>query len=196
MKVIGQYEQWQGINAVLASGDKEDEECKRNHDEDIPTTTTTSPTLHDEQANQIRLGPVTRARAKLLEQQVNLLLLESDDRFSENYILPKSLCVCMIRYQGEDKELGGAEVREEEAKGQATLEEEPQETKAKKFPASGHGSTALATVLPRHGTTALVAVLPCHGSTAPYYRRRTKTFTVVPAVLPLPTTAGMQRLSR
>src|SRR3954465_13026938 len=85
-------------------------------DEDIPTTTTTSPTLHDEQANQIRLGPVTRARAKLLEQQVNLLLLESDDRLNENYILPKSLCVCMIRYQGEDKELGGAEVREEEAK--------------------------------------------------------------------------------
>src|SRR3954469_10760190 len=81
-----------------------------NNDEDIPTTTTTSPTLHDEQANQIRLGPVTRARAKLLEQQVNLLLLESDDRLSENYILPKSLCVCMIRYQGEDKELGGAEV--------------------------------------------------------------------------------------
>ena len=103
--------------------------CQTSLDEDIPTTTTTSPTLHDEQANQIRLGPVTRARAKLLEQQVNLLLLESDDRFSENYILPKSLCVCMIRYQGEDKELGGAEVQEEEAKeqGQATWEEEPQE---------------------------------------------------------------------
>src|SRR3954467_8533582 len=125
-------------------------------DEDIPTTTTTSPTLHDEQANQIRLGPVTRSRAKLLEQQLNLLLLESDDRLSENYILPKSLCVCMIRYQGEDKELGGAEVREEEAKeqGQATLEEEPQEAKAKKIQASGRGTTALAAVLPRHGTTA------------------------------------------
>src|SRR3954467_4815537 len=129
-------------------------------DEDIPTTTNTSPTFHYEKTNQIRLGPVTRARAKLLEQQVNLLLLESDDRLSENYILPKSLCFCMIRYQGEDKELGGAEVREEEAKGQATLEEEPQETKAKKFPSSGHGTTALATVLPRHGTTALAAVLP------------------------------------
>src|SRR3954469_19996866 len=125
-------------------------------DEDIPTTTTTSPTIHDEQANQIRLGPVTRARAKLLKQQVNLLLLESDDRLSENYILPKSLCVCMIRYQGEDKELGGAEVREEEDKeqGQATLEEEPQEAKAKKIQASGRGTTALDAVLPRHGTTA------------------------------------------
>src|SRR3954463_7543279 len=125
-------------------------------DEDIPTTTTTSPILHDEQANQIRLGPITRARAKLLEQQVNLLLLESDDRLSENYILPKSLCVCMTRYQGEDKELGGAEVREEEAKeqGQATLEEEPQEAKARKNQVSGRGTTALAAVLPHHGTTA------------------------------------------
>src|ERR1041385_3726299 len=31
MQVIGQYEQWQGITAVLASGDKEDEEWKSNH---------------------------------------------------------------------------------------------------------------------------------------------------------------------
>src|SRR3954466_9985734 len=153
----------------------------RVYDEDIPTTTTASPTLHDDQANQIRLGPVTRARAKLLEQQVNLLLLESDDRLSENYILPKSLCVCMIRYQGEDKELGGAEVREEEAKEQAALEEEPQEAKAEKIPASGHGTTALAAVLLCHGTTALAAVLPRHGTTVPYYRRRTETFTVVAA---------------
>src|SRR4051812_19229824 len=161
MKVIGQYEQWQGINAVLASGDKEDEECKRNHDEDIPTTTTTSPTLHDEQANPIRLGPITRARAKLLEQQVNLLLLESDDRLSENYIVPKSLCVCMIRYQGEDKELGGAEVQEEEAKEQAIREEEPQEDKAKKNKASGRGTTALTAVLPRWPRYYRATVLPC-----------------------------------
>src|SRR3954471_22839100 len=138
-------------------------------DEDIPTTTTTSPTLHDEQANQIRLGPITRARAKLLEQRVNLLLLESDDRLSENYILPKSLCVCMIRYQGEDKELGGAEVQEEEAKeqGQDTIEEEPQEDKARKNKASGRGTTAMTAVLPHHGTTALATVLPRHGTTVP-----------------------------
>src|SRR3954466_1364592 len=141
----------------------------RVYDEDIPTTTTTSPTLHDEQANQIRLGPVTRARAKLLEQQVNLLLLESDDRLSKNYILPKSLCVCMIRYQGEDKELGGAEVQEEEAKEQATWEEEPQEDKAKKNRASGRGTTALAAVLPRHGTTAPRYYRAGHGTTAPRY---------------------------
>ena len=103
-----------------------------------------------------------------------MLLLESDDRLSENYILPKSLCICMIRYQAGDKELGGAEVQEGEAKeqGQATLEEEPQEAKAKKIQASGRGTTALAAVLP--------SVLPLlllraterftvvgHGTTAP-----------------------------
>ena len=75
-------------------------------DEDIPTDSA-SPTLHDEQANQIRLGPITRAHAKLIEQQVNLLLIESDVVLNENYILPKSLYVCMIRYHEEDKAQGG-----------------------------------------------------------------------------------------
>jgi hypothetical protein len=122
-----------------------------------------------------------------------LLLLESDDRLSENYILPKSLCVCMIRYQGEDKELGGAEVQEEEAKEQATWEEEPQEDKAKKNKASGRGTTALTAVLPRHGTTALATVLPRHGTTVPTTARTTAgnrgltvVVTVVAAVLPHP----------
>ena len=60
-----------------------------------------------------------------------MLLLESDDRLSENYILPKSLCICMIRYQAGDKELGGAEVQgEAKEQGQDTLEEEPQEDRA------------------------------------------------------------------
>jgi hypothetical protein len=154
-------------------------------DEDIPTTTTTSPTLHDEQANQIRLGPITRARAKLLEQQVNLLLLESDDRLSENYILPKSLCICMIRYQAGDKELGGAEVQEGEAKeqGQATLEEEPQEAKAKKIQASGRGTTALAAVLPRHGTTASTTASTTAGNREIYGSSR-GTRSVLPPLLP------------
>ena len=86
---------------------------------------------------------------------MNFLLLESNNRLNENYLLPKSLCVCMIRYQGEYKELGGVEVQEGGAKeqGQATMEEGPQEIKAKKFKASGRGTTAFAAVLPRHGTT-------------------------------------------
>ena len=112
---------------------------------------------------------------------MNLLLLESDDRLSKNYILPKSLCVCMIRYQGEDKELGEAEVQEEEVKeqGQATLEEEPQEVKAKKFQASGRGTTALAAVVPCGGTTTRTTA-----STTASNRGFTEVNTVLPYLLP------------
>src|SRR3954463_16518262 len=65
--------------------------------------------------NEIRIGPITRARAKLLEQQVNSLLIDSDVLLGEDFILPKSLFICMIRYHDEDKVQGGeVQVRGEE----------------------------------------------------------------------------------
>ena len=96
---------------------------KGGDDEDIPTDNT-SPTLHEEQANEIRIGPITRARAKLLEQQVNSLLIESDVLLNENYILPKSLYMCVIRYQGIIQE-------EDKGQGQAARGEEPREGEEK-----------------------------------------------------------------
>jgi hypothetical protein len=48
------------------------------------------------------IGPITRARAKLLEQQVNSLLIESDIYYNDNFILPKSLFICMIRFIGKE----------------------------------------------------------------------------------------------
>ena len=70
-------------------------------DEDIPTPS------HDEQpvavknkSNEVRIGPMTRAHAKLLEQQVNLFLAQTDICIDENFILPKSVHVCMIRFEG------------------------------------------------------------------------------------------------
>ena len=73
-------------------------------DEDIPTTTLLPPSLQDEddaavklKSNEVRIGPMTRARAKLLKQQVNLFL--SDTLIDENFILPKSYYLCMIRYE-------------------------------------------------------------------------------------------------
>ena len=42
---------------------------------------------------------MTRARAKLLEQQVNSLLAQPDICLDENFILPKSLHLCMIRFE-------------------------------------------------------------------------------------------------
>src|SRR3954468_17508894 len=56
--------------------------------------------------NEIRIGPITRARAKLLEKQVNSLLIDSDVLLGEDFILPKSLFICMIRYHDEDKAQG------------------------------------------------------------------------------------------
>ena len=48
--------------------------------------------------NEIRIGPITRARAKLLEQQVNSILVESSNIIDESFILPKSMHLCMIRF--------------------------------------------------------------------------------------------------
>ena len=50
-------------------------------------------------SNEVRIGPITRARAKLLKQQVNLFL--NDTLIDENFILPKSYYLCIIRYQEE-----------------------------------------------------------------------------------------------
>jgi hypothetical protein len=43
-------------------------------------------------------GPITRARAKQLQQQVNLILNEYNNLFSENFILPKSSILFVLRY--------------------------------------------------------------------------------------------------
>ena len=42
--------------------------------------------------NEVRIGPMTRARAKLLGQQVNSLLVEFDVCDNENFILPVEVC--------------------------------------------------------------------------------------------------------
>ena len=68
-------------------------------DEDIPTPT---PPAAKEIPDDIRIGPITRARAKLLEQQVNLFLVEPDVFNNENFILPKSLHICVLRFMGEE----------------------------------------------------------------------------------------------
>src|ERR1041385_6004135 len=84
-------------------------------DEDIPTTNT-SPVRHEEQVDstkkkddEIRIGPISRARAKLIEQHVNSLLIDSDMLCNENFILPKSLYVCIIRYHDEEEDPEGGE---------------------------------------------------------------------------------------
>lgn len=78
-------------------------------DEDIPSPLPTFP-------NEIRIGPITRARAKLLEQQVNSLPVESDIFVNENFILPKSLHLCIIRFVKEASlARGGEELQKEDS---------------------------------------------------------------------------------
>ncbi|KAK1647740.1 hypothetical protein QYE76_065545 [Lolium multiflorum] len=82
-------------------------------DEDIPTSLLPpSLPIEDEPAvklksNEVRIGPMTRARAKLLKQQVNLFL--NDTLIDENFILPKSYYLCIIRYEEETSIARGGE---------------------------------------------------------------------------------------
>ena len=50
---------------------------------------------------------MTRSRTKLLEQQVNSLLLEYDVFNYENFILPKSMHLCMIGFVDNTNAIGG-----------------------------------------------------------------------------------------
>ena len=72
-------------------------------DEDIPTSLL-PPSLQVEddpavklKSNEVRIGPMTQARAKLLKQQVNLF--RNDTLIDESFILPKSYYLCLIRYE-------------------------------------------------------------------------------------------------
>jgi hypothetical protein len=67
--------------------------------------------------DDLRTGPITRARAKLLEQQVNSLLTEYNLFTNENFILPKSLHVCMFGFVAEaSMTRGGEELHEDNRK--------------------------------------------------------------------------------
>ena len=88
------------------------------YDEDIPTPLPSFSIKDDiaqDKFKEIRIEPITRARAKLLEQQVDSLLVESDICVNQNFILPKSLHICMIIF--EDKASlarGDEELQQEE----------------------------------------------------------------------------------
>jgi hypothetical protein len=91
---------------------------KNLSDEDIPTTQPSPPTIDDpivaakdKSNDEIRIRPITRACAKLLEQQVNSLLIEFDIYYNENFIQPKSLFICMIRFIREEGVRGSEEMQ-------------------------------------------------------------------------------------
>ena len=57
---------------------------------------------------------MTRSRTKLIEQHVNSLLVDYDNLIDENFILPKSMHLCMIRFIDNTSASGGKhQVKEE-----------------------------------------------------------------------------------
>ena len=62
---------------------------------------------------QVNIGPITRSRAKKLQQEVNALLSEIHFNINENYILPKSCMLLLLRFTKEDdKNTEGEDYRE------------------------------------------------------------------------------------
>ena len=53
---------------------------------------------------QIIDGPITRSRAKKLQQEVHTLLCEIHFNINENYILPKCCILIVLRYIEEEKD--------------------------------------------------------------------------------------------
>ena len=51
---------------------------------------------------QVQEGPITRSRAKRLQQEVNTLLCEIHFNINENYILPKMCTLLVLRFTKED----------------------------------------------------------------------------------------------
>jgi hypothetical protein len=79
-------------------------------DVDIPRVTKVE---EDNTPININHGPITRSRAKKLQQEVNSLLGEINFNISENFILPKCSTLVILRYVCER---GGAAIHGEEAK--------------------------------------------------------------------------------
>ena len=69
------------------------------HDEDILNDKQDSP--HDGQDNDVYKGPLTRARAQLLQDEVNLVLNECEHASTKNCLLPNGSAFLVLRFQEE-----------------------------------------------------------------------------------------------
>jgi hypothetical protein len=117
-------------------GSPAEKACNCRSDEGIPTSL---PSSVDDIASRVdvqhkpddlRTEPITRARAKLLEQQVNSLLTEYNLFINKNFILPKSLHVCMIRFVVEaSMTRGGEELHKDNRKMVPIINESTREEK-------------------------------------------------------------------
>ena len=73
--------------------------------------TTTTQLLPTPTPAQVNDGPVTRSRAKKLQQEVHALLCEIHFNVNENYIVPKCSTLIVLRYIEEEKDESDPEER-------------------------------------------------------------------------------------
>jgi len=81
-----------------------------------PSQATTTQVLPTPKPAQVINGPVTRSRAKKLQQEVNTLLCEVHFNINENYILPKCSNLIVLRYIEEEKDESNTTKRTRESK--------------------------------------------------------------------------------
>jgi hypothetical protein len=86
---------------------------EREDDADIPTDQAITQVDEHNTPININQGPITRSRAKKLQQEVNSLLTEINFNIFENVILTKCSTLVVLRYICER---GGASIHGEEAK--------------------------------------------------------------------------------
>ena len=76
-----------------------------------PSQATTTQVLPTPTPAQVIDGPVTRSRAKKLQQEVHALLCEIHFNVNENYIVPKCSTLIVLRYIEEEKDESDPEER-------------------------------------------------------------------------------------
>ena len=76
-----------------------------------PSQATTTQVLPTPTPAQVIDGPVTRSRAKKLQQEVNALLCEIHFNVNDNYILPKCSTLIVLMYIEEEKDESDPEER-------------------------------------------------------------------------------------
>ena len=90
-----------------------------------PPIQTTPTQISPTSTPQVFDGPITRSRAKKLQQEVNALLCEIHFNINENYILPKSCTLLLPRFTKEDgKNTEGEDYREGPHSNQSSAAEQ------------------------------------------------------------------------
>jgi hypothetical protein len=98
-------------------------------DEDILTMHAPS-SVNNSQTNikDTNQGPVTRSRAKKLQQEVNALLYEFHLNVNKNYILPKSCTLLLLKFTMED----GKDTQDDDYKEELHLNQASSADKSKR----------------------------------------------------------------